>query len=172
MDEEEKPSIWKQVYVILLSLILLGLLLSYLLFAPVDHILRGKLSSQSVRDNTLRFDDMSIIFLNNTDQFLSTLYESEQTLRAVETSACLFGTVNGDRYSISEVYQPEIIQQSYNHVQFTACPPETIVMLHTHPYLHCEASQTDLDTLERRQRVNKNVKMIIMCAPNDYVIYN
>ena len=65
-----------------------------------------------------------------------------------------------------------ITYQTYTEVSFKACPDDTLIMLHTHPFKHCEASRTDLNTLRKQKRVNENLLMIVMCEDNRYVIYS
>ena len=169
--EEEQTPWWKKLYIGIIGLLLLGLMLSYFIFAPVADTIRGQISSETVRDNQLVFGDVMLDFRGATDRYLAQLYTENQEVRAVETSACLKGNKQGNTYVITEVFEPRIIQQAYNHVTFTACPQDTLVMLHTHPYLRCEASHTDEDTFRGRKEQNPDLLMVIMCAPDRYVVY-
>jgi proteasome lid subunit RPN8/RPN11 len=116
--------------------------------------------------------DILIYFPEQVAKELSFLYQSEQESRALETSVCLRGFKEGKVYSINEVFYPLITYQSYTQVSFKACPDDTLIMLHTHPYKHCEASGTDIRTLNKIKSSNEHVLMIIMCEDNRYAIYS
>ena len=88
----------------------------------------------------------------------------------VETSMCLKGT-KGHNYFISEIYEPDIIEQSYNHVSFRPCSEDTIIVLHTHPYKRCIASKQDLKMLGDLRERNEDALIMIMCEPTRFAIY-
>ncbi len=150
----------------LLTLLLLAsfIFLSY----PIDHIIASKLESQSPIANTLIIDDITIIFEQNTEQQLQSIYLNQQQ---VEFSVCLVGEKVGDSYHITSLYTPKMYQQTFNHVVFQPCNKDTLIMLHSHPYKSCLASDTDINTLKQTQQENPNILMIVMCEPNRYSVY-
>jgi hypothetical protein len=171
LDETDPPSGNNKILVSIISIILLLLFVSYFVFAPVSDTLRGRLRSEEIRNNTLQFEDITLQFTNDTESYLAQLYTDNQEVRGFETSACLKGERSGNTYTITEVFEPQIFSQSYNHVNFETCPSDTLVMLHTHPHLRCEASTTDKETFENRKERSPDLLMVIMCAPNNYVVY-
>lgn len=169
LEEEPRRKSWWYIFGIVLVAIFLA---SYLTIAPVQHVIRGQLTSNSVQDSSLSLRDISILFMNDTDDILSLIYSTEQEGRSVETSVCLLGEKKDDTYFIDEIYYPQIISQFYNHVSFTACPQETLIMLHTHPYKQCIASDTDINTFENRKERNEDLLMLVMCEENRYAVYS
>lgn len=171
--EETNHPIYKKGKLVAVFGLLLALFLTlYLVFAPVSHSVYGKLISQSLDQNQLTLGDTSIYFPDDVAKELSFIFQSEQESRKVETSVCLRGLVDGETYSIDKVFYPLITYQSYTEVSFKACPDDTLIMLHTHPFDDCVASRTDLNTLRKRQKINGNVLMVIMCNDNNYAVYS
>ncbi|MFW6378861.1 MAG: hypothetical protein ACOCZV_02465 [Nanoarchaeota archaeon] len=157
-----------------LALVFLSIFLIYAFVGPVQHQIIGQLNSDTLEGNVLSLKGMTVVFENETDGFLSTLYRTEQLDRLVETSACLKGTItdNATTYRVKDIFYPEIIEQSQRHVRFRSCPRDTIIMLHTHPRTRCMASKTDLDTLSTRQdAIDEDILMLIMCEDNTYSLY-
>ncbi len=157
-----------------LALVFLSIFLIYAFVGPVQHQIIGQLNSDTLEGDVLSLKGVTVVFENETDRFLSTLYKTEQLDRLVETSACLKGTVtdNTTIYRVRDIFYPEIIEQSQHHVRFKSCPRDTIIMLHTHPRTRCMASETDLDTLSTKQDViDEDILMLIMCEDNMYSLY-
>ncbi len=169
---EEEDNKLKRILIVVTGLFLIFLILSFtFLRYPVGEILQGQIESERIIDNKLVLKEFTVIFENNTDIILSNLYNDEQETKLVETSVCLKGIKLEKDYLINSIYYPEIHEQSFRHVEFSSCPIDTLVMLHTHPYKHCLASDTDLETLKKAQNSNPDVIMIIMCEPQKYNIY-
>ena len=169
--EEEflEDSKWKKVSIIVISFFLLLLILSYFLVSyPLFPILESISESETSKDNQIKVGQISIIFNEESYSNLQTLYKKDQS---VEFAACLAGKKEGKTYSATEVYQPEITDQSFNHVNFKPCGQDAIILLHSHPYRRCIASQQDLITLNQTKQINPNILMVIMCEPNRFSIY-
>lgn len=140
---------------------------------PVGDIIRGQLESTQLESGVLKLDDFTIEFEEESlFELLNLYYENQE----VEFSVCLLGEFNenilfNDKYVINSLYVPTMYEQSYSHVNFESCNSSTIIMLHTHPYKSCLASQTDLDTLASNQEWNPNLVMVVMCEPGRFSVY-
>jgi proteasome lid subunit RPN8/RPN11 len=151
------------------GLLTLVLLISFIFLSyPIDHIIAGKLESHSPITNTLIINNLKIIFEQDTQQQLQSIYNEEQQ---VEFSVCLLGERIVNSYHITSLYTPKMYQQTFNHVVFEPCSSDTLIMLHSHPYKSCLASDTDLNTLQQTQQSNPNILMIVMCEPNRFSVY-
>ena len=160
------PLLWQFAIGIIIVILFLSLILvSY----PLDNIIRGQLESTPLRANTLLVDNYQIVFSDDVLGQLQQTYFQEQK---VEFSVCLLGRVQEAAYTLTSLYQPRMYQQTFNHVVFEPCSQETLVMLHSHPYKSCVASQTDLQTLRRTQERNKATIMLVMCEPERFAVYN
>lgn len=168
-EEEENP--YRKYFIGVGAIFLLLLFISYLLFAPVQHVIEGQLSSQSIQGAVLQLSDMQIVFTGNTSTVLPLIYEENQFDKLQETAICLEGEHKENTYVVSGIFYPEIIDQSFDHVSFTSCPSDTIVMLHTHPYKNCKVSETDIATYKKVSQYNPDVLMVVMCEENRYTVY-
>ncbi len=151
----------------LLTLLLLAsfIFLSY----PIDHIIAGKLESHTPIANTILIGNLTLIFEQNTDQQLQTLYLNQQK---VEFSVCLLGTKDLNTYHLTSLYTPKMYKQTFNHVIFEPCNKDTLIMLHSHPYKSCLASDTDINTLKQTKQTNPDILMVVMCEPQRYSVYS
>lgn len=166
----KEESKWKKIVVFIVGVGLLFLLL-FSIFSqfPLDNIIRGQLQSVPLQHNVITLDGFSIIFENNVHQELQQIYFTEQE---VEFSACLQGRkINADYY-IHSFYQPIMYEQSFSHVSFEPCSSDSLLILHSHPYKSCVASQTDLNTLKQSQEKNPDVLMVVMCEPARFSVYS
>lgn len=171
---EEKPeSKWKK-WVFLgigIVLILLIISLTFVTF-PVDDILKSKLVAAFLKEKRLETNELILIFEKDTYTQLKHFYLQEQK---AEWSACLSGKVElGEKntYHLTSVYQPPMHQQVFNQVSFTSCSAETLVLLHSHPYGRCIASEEDLNTLRKSQQENPLIVMVIMCDLEEFGVYS
>lgn len=162
----------KKIFIIVTGFILLLLMTSYFILAPIQGVVFGQLNSQPLDNNFLISDFAKIYFTDDIAKELSFLYSNEQIFKAVETSVCLQGKKANGEYYIDNLIYPLIIHQTYTEVSFNACPDETLIMLHTHPYKNCRASSVDIKTLKERKEFNENLLMIIMCENNRFAIYS
>jgi hypothetical protein len=171
-EPEQKDSTLKRIIIVIIGVFLIFLILSFtFLRYPIGEILQGQAESKSIIDNKLVLKEFTIIFENNTENVLSAVYNNEQETKLVETSVCLKGIKLEKDYIINSIYYPKIHEQTFMHVEFSSCPIDTLIMLHTHPYKHCLASNTDLNTLNKAQKSNSDVIMIVMCEQERYNIY-
>jgi proteasome lid subunit RPN8/RPN11 len=51
------------------------------------------------------------------------------------------------------------------------CNKETIIDLHTHPFLHCIFSNQDIDSYEKYRKYNPDAIMALMCEENRVSMY-
>jgi len=172
--KEEKPSFFSsfatKFFFFLGGLLTLFLLASFIFLSyPIDHIIASKLESQSPIANTLIIDNIKIIFEQPTEQQLQDIYLNQQK---VEFSVCLLGEKIENTYHLTSLYTPKMYQQTFNHVVFEPCNKDTLIMLHSHPYKSCLASDIDLNTLKQTQKNNPDTLMIVMCEPQRYSVYS
>lgn len=170
IDENEKEdSKFKKFIIVLGGILLVILIVSYIFTSfPIGRILRGQLESNPLEEGVIIIEDLAIIFEDGTDELLQEIYLSEQE---VEFSVCLIGEKVGKEYHITSLYQPEQTA-SFSHVSFESCSSETLIMLHSHPYKSCLASETDLETLERSQKENEDLLMVVMCESSRFSVYS
>jgi hypothetical protein len=140
---------------------------------PIGGIIRGQIESEKIDSGKLKLEEFTIEFSESAlNELLSLYYLNE----GMEISVCMQGELDSnivfnDRYLIDSLYVPEIYEQSYSHVNFESCSLDTLIMLHTHPYKSCLASETDLSTLARNQEVNPDIVMLVMCEPERFSVY-
>ncbi len=79
--------------------------------------------------------------------------------------------VGRKEYHITSFYFPKMYRQLFNQVVFESCSPETLILLHTHPYKRCSASSTDLNTLRTAQQANPDVLMMVLCEKERVAVY-
>ena len=166
--EIEVTSKWKKISIAILAIFLLLLITSYILASyPIFPIIASLSESQMANNKTITLDTFSVMFTGDTYEELQEYYNKDLS---VEMVVCLKGTTEED-YIIDEIYQPEIIEQTYNHVSFKPCSEDTLILLHSHPFRHCIASQQDLITLASLKEKNQKSIMVIMCEQDRFSIY-
>ena len=174
---EEKPSRLKKMIIIGMAVFLALLMISFIFVTfPIGDILQGKVESKLLKGNVIDLDSFKIIFESDLEEVLKSYYFSEQEK---EISLCLEGYREEDRhntafsdYYITSLYEPKTYSSAYNHVSFESCSAETVVILHTHPYKRCIASEQDLEMLNESKLSNPDVLMIVMCEPDRFSVYN
>ncbi|MBT6995568.1 hypothetical protein HN865_05340 [Candidatus Woesearchaeota archaeon] len=171
LDDFEKDSKLRKILTIIGGLFLLFLLTSYfLLGSSLFPILESVFESRESKDNVIKIDeDTSIVFEGDTNSHLQQIYFQDVSK---EFAVCLFGEKESETYYVKEIFIPEIIEQSFNHVRFKSCPKETLILLHSHPFRKCIASEQDLTTLENLKQNNNQSLIVIMCEPNRFSIYD
>ncbi len=166
---KEEESSARKVIVIIGSLVLALLVVSFVFVSfPIADIIGGKAESSIIINNTINLGNFSIILENGTYELLQDKYFSNPK---VEISECLAGKLEGNNYVISSLYQPTIYSQAFNEVIFGPCSKDTLIMLHSHPYQHCIASETDIETLNKTRQENPAVLMVIMCEAKRFAVY-
>jgi proteasome lid subunit RPN8/RPN11 len=167
--EEHLESRWKKPLVWSMGGFMILLMLSFVFVTyPIGPILEGKIESNLIKNNQIDVGEFTIFFEGNSYDKLLQVYNPDLEY---EISLCLLGTKKGDDYIVSSLYEPKIYEQTFDHVSFEACNQETIVMLHSHPYKRCVASNTDINTLASTQKVNPDVVMVVMCEPDRFSVY-
>lgn len=173
LPEEEKsllPPKIKKIVLLFIGIFLAMLMFSYIFATfPIADIIQGKAQSTLLQGNMLILPEFSIIFQNNTAEALESFYLQEQR---EEFSVCLQGKYENNIYVVTFLYQPQTYQRTFSHVIFESCDTETVIMLHSHPYKRCTASQTDLKTLQKSQAENPEMLMVIMCEPGRLAVYS
>jgi hypothetical protein len=172
-EESEDPSqkSWiAKTTIFLGGLVMIILMISYVFVSfPVGDLIIGQLESNPLNDDKIELNDFTIFFTSGIHEELQQIYLAEQE---VEFSVCLIGDKMGEDYIITTLYQPKMFTQSFNHVSFEPCSKETLIMLHSHPYKSCVASDTDINTLKKMKKVNADVLMVVMCEPDRFSVYN
>ncbi len=163
VPEEEKP-LWKKIFVALLALFLLFLILGYFLI-PLD-ILASLIDSETIHNGLVK-QEVSVSFENESYEVLLEKYNSHLS---EEFKVCLMGVYDGE-YHVTSVYDVVMYEQAFDHVVSEACPEETLIALHSHPYRQCLASAQDLKTLEKAQEVNPDALIGVMCEPERFSFY-
>ncbi|MDO8657049.1 MAG: hypothetical protein Q7K45_07470 [Nanoarchaeota archaeon] len=172
LDEKESiiPPQLKKIILFIIGLFIILLMVSYIFVTfPIGDIIQGKTQSTLLQENMLVLPEFVIIFQNNTASALETLYMKEQK---EEFSVCLQGNFNNGMYSITSFYSPQTYQRTFSHVTFESCTADTVIMLHSHPYKRCTASQTDVDTLAQSKERNPEMLMVVMCEPRRFAVYS
>lgn len=164
---------YKQFLVFFTTALLIGLFTSFAIFSPVNAVIEGQLRSSSLNNNLVIFGDYSLYFSRAVTNTLPSLYTQNQINNNVESAYCLLGETTGNKaYEITGIFYPKIYSQSRTHVSFSPCPPETVVMLHTHPYKSCLASDVDLESFKQAKSTNENLLMIVMCESMRFTVYD
>lgn len=170
LSEEPEESKLKRISLIIGGIFLTILVVSYIFVSwPMSSIISGQLESEPVKENVIEADDLTIIFEDETYAILKSWYFEEQS---VEFSVCLLGEKKGKNYHITSLYQPKIFHQAFNEVRFEPCKKETLILLHTHPYKSCIASDVDLRMLNKSKEENPDVIMVVMCEPERISVYS
>lgn len=163
---KQNKKIKKIIGIFLFLLIISYFLLSQSVFPLIESMAESRVSI----NNTIYVNpSMSIVFEEDTYGILQEIYSKDTS---VEFAVCLFGKKEYNAYIISRLYVPEIIDQSFNHVSFKSCPRETIILLHSHPFRSCIASNQDLETLEILKRNNNHSLIMVMCDKNMFSVYD
>ena len=154
------------------GVMVVGLFVSFAIFAPVHGVVEGRLRSSVLENDIVSFGGYNLNFASSVSDLLPSLYVDNQVNKNVESAYCLVGNRTGEKdYSITDIYYPTMFDQTRTHVSFSPCPQNTVVMMHTHPFKSCLASDTDLNTLTQSQRTNPNVIMVIMCESMRFSVY-
>ena len=112
---EERDSIWRKIIIMFIAIALLFLITSYILLGyPIFPILESISESKLAENKTIVLEEFSIMFTEDTYNDLQEYYNKDLS---VEMVVCLKGEISRD-YTINEVYQPDITEQTFNHVTF------------------------------------------------------
>jgi len=157
-------------WISLAGIFLILLIISFIVVGfPVGGIIRGQVSSNPLDHDVIKLENgREIIFVKTAAEELRQRYNQEE---GQEFSVCLSGNFTDGNYYIDTIFQPQMYQRAFDHVIFSACPMNTLIMLHSHPYKSCLASATDLNTLEENKKDNPNLLMVVMCEPERFSVY-
>ena len=164
----EKPSRWKKILTLSITLFLIFLMISYAwVNYDLDDIIVSLLKSKTLEENKIEINETtSLTFKEKTYQTLLQKYLENQDK---EFKACLLGIIKENNYEVTEIIIPEMIEQSFNQVISKSCPEETIAELHSQPYRRCLESEQDLKTKELIAK--PETLMIIMCEKDRFKAY-
>ena len=165
-EVENKPI--KKIIIILIALLLIILILSFLLTNPEIRInIKGLIESSEINNEVVESGNITVIIPGN---IYDELLQIKQENADLEFKVCLFADYDSGNYSVTSIYRPIIYTQEYDKVVSAPCPEDTLIDLHSHPYLHCSFSEQDVKSFE--QSKNKNSLMMVMCEDNRFNIYN
>ena len=169
MEEEEKPSIIRKVIIIFISIFLLLLFLSYLLFnSQVRDIFESLLVSEKLIDNKVVLKDINITFTNESYDKLISIYNENLDK---EFKVCLYGKIENNNYLIEEVIQPRTYLQTFNSVIADICDNDALIDLHSHPFRRCIPSDVDVNHYLENRKYNSNLILGVMCEKDRFYFY-
>ena len=160
----------KRALIILISLILIFLFLSYLLPSyNFFSIVAGRLESYEINDNTIILkNNEKIIFQNNSYNDLAEIYYDNQQH---EFKVCLIGEKKESDYLIKKVQVPKIIAQDFSSVTAEPCSSNAIISLHSHPYKSCFLSMHDVKGYKQVKNINPDAIIGIICEAKRFNFY-
>lgn len=158
---EEKPSLFKKIFVVIIAVFLLVLMLSYFTLFNIHDILEGLVGSHKIQDDKIYFSNKTISFENNTYNKLLEIYDKNPDK---EFKVCLTGKYDIN-YFVYDLYIPETYEQQPSEVISETC--DSIISLHSHPRLFCIPSQQDFKTFKQE----KSDLMLVMCEKDRFTIY-
>ena len=169
--EEEKPSIFKKIFIIIIAIFLIILVTTYLLTDPlIRNIFAGLIESNKIDNNIVNINSTNkLIFQQNTYNELLAIYDSNIEK---EFKVCLNGNIENGNYFINEIYVPETYLQTHNQVVAEPCSNITIVDMHSHPLKHCLPSEQDFISFKSFKEISNNAIMAVMCQRNRFNFYS
>lgn len=169
-SSEEKPSKWKKIFTLIIAVFLILLMISYVWVSyGLDDIIASLIESETLEGDSIKINENSfLIFKKGSYQKLLENYLQNQDK---EFKACLIGEIKKDNYEITDIFIPEMTEQSFNKVVSKNCPEETIADLHSQPYRRCIESEQDLKTKGFIKQTNPERLMAIMCEKERFNFY-
>ena len=158
---EEKPSLFRKIFAVIIAVFLLILMLSYFTLYGVRDILEGLVGSHKIQDDKIYFSDKTISFENNTYNRLLEIYDRNPDK---EFKVCLTGKYDIN-YFVYDLYVPETYEQQPSKVISETC--DSMISLHSHPKMFCIPSQQDFKTFKQE----KSDLMLVMCEKDRFTIY-
>lgn len=162
MEESEQPLWYRQPLIILASLFLLFLVISFTFTDAIQGIIQSKV----VINNQLVFPNATIIFANGALELIQQEYLSNPER---EIKACLYGEVNNSLYYIARAVFPKILRANAIHVVSSQCP-DVLIDLHSHPINSCLASDQDIAAYKELKTTNPDVRMLVMCSKSRFAL--
>lgn len=167
--EEEKPSLIKKLSIAIISLFLIFLIVSFTFTGAIGDIVASLIESETIEEGWVKLDNYSVQFIDDSYDVLLSVYNNNLES---ETKVCLKGYIEDSIYYVNEVYLPVIYSQTFNQVVSEACPSDTLIALHSHPYRHCLASEQDMSNLKKAKETNPDAVIGIMCEEERFSFYN
>lgn len=158
---EEKSSLFKKIFVIIIAIFLLVLMLSYFTLFNIQDILEGLVGSHKIQDDKIYFSSKTISFENDTYNRLLEIYDKNPDK---EFKVCLTGKYDTN-YFVYDLYVPTTYEQQPSEVVSDTC--DSIISLHSHPKMFCIPSQQDFKTFKQE----KSDLMLVMCEKDRFTIY-
>ncbi|MBL7100743.1 MAG: hypothetical protein ISS23_02190 [Nanoarchaeota archaeon] len=167
---EDEPSRWKKFFTLAVAIFLILMVLSYFWMSyGLDEIILSLIESETLEEDVVKINDTSgLIFQKGTYPVLLETYLQNQDK---EFKACLIGEISLGNYEVTEVFIPEMIEQSFNRVVSKSCPENTIAELHSQPYRRCIESEQDIKTKEIVRKMNPRRLMVVMCEKERFNFY-
>ena len=168
--KEEKPSIIKKIFIIIIAVFLIILVLTFLLTdSLIRNIFTGLIQSNTIKENIVEINSTNkLVFNQDTYAKLLEIYDSNI---GREFKVCLNGNIENGDYYINEVYVPETYLQKHNEVIAEPCSNITIVDMHSHPLKHCIPSEQDFISFNAFKELNNNAIMSVMCERGRFNFY-
>lgn len=169
--EEEKEHPAKKVIIAIMGIFLIVLILSYFLVysGSNESIILGLIGSSKIDNNVLTVGNLTIEFDQDTYAELVDHYKKND---GNEIKVCLLGNRDNDDITINRIFYPEIISQSYRHVEAKPCPSDTIISMHSHPNRQCLPSDQDVQSYESLKPFNPNLMVAVLCEDNRLNFYS
>jgi len=174
--DEEHPawSIIKKILLVLSAVFLILLMIT--LSLPVNtmsSLLASIQLSPNPPDYIALVGNGTLVIKHGVYNTLLDRYFEEQRK---EFKACLLGEkqVDGEGseqeiiYYVDGIYFPVIKDNGHTFVLAELCNEETLIDLHTHPYLSCFFSDVDLNSLKTVQQINPDAFISLMCGTDRF----
>jgi hypothetical protein len=170
-EESKLKKLLKRTYVVGIALFLVFLFLVNTL--PGYHIVSlvsGRLVSSTLQEDysfSLKNGGI-VIFQLAVFENLRELYLDNQQH---EIKVCLTGDKNNSTYHVTGMYIPKIYHQDFRSVSSEFCNSETIVTLHSHPFLSCIFSDQDIKSFNNYRKSNPDALLGLMCEQERFTFY-
>lgn len=161
-ETEEKYKVFKKVFIVLVSFVLITLILSYVFIgSDIKYVLFGLIESSKIEQNVIiKVQDKELVIINDTYNKIQDVYNKNINL---EFKACLLGRVIDNKYFLMGMYQPTTYKQTYDSVVAEPCNETTLISLHSHPFKRCIPSQEDINNYKQQKLTNKDLILAVMC---------
>jgi proteasome lid subunit RPN8/RPN11 len=163
LDEEEHEEKKKGFWVIMMSIFLILLSLTFIL--PLERI-GSIVESKKINSNyVIELDnDYKIFFLQNMYEKVRDTYLNSST----EMKMCLLGEKQGKTFVINDYYMPRIISSKYDSVTSEICDGKTLISLHSHPGEWCIFSAQDIKSYEQLKERNNQSFIGLICGVDSF----
>lgn len=165
-EVEEKPSIFRRIFIIIILIFLLFLFLSYFFGNGIiiDFII-SRTVSYTPENFIVKAKNITVVFDKIILDRINELYKENS---GRELKICLKGWIN-ESYNINDFYIPKQ-RRFFNEVISEYCE-DSIIDLHTHPNDHCIFSNVDILTYKKMKLSNENLAIGLTCNVNRFNFY-